>query len=315
MRTIGMLQATKAAMLVLLLAVSAAPAQTPAPATVNLQPKFVEGRVSRYDVWTHRARSMTGTFGGNSQSYDTKFDITGQVTWSVSKVNSDGSAECVMTIDWLAMTITLPDGTVQVNDSRRGSGDTEQVQSLLKAMSTVPITCDVNADGSVSRVRGTDAIRSRADADANVPEDLDFIESASDLATLPFAPAQTSPGKPWKVPFEWSHELGMMRFDTTFTLAGVEEIAGIPVATVTSSSALQLTVDRSKVPADGPPVDVRLRSGSASSQVMFDLQRGEAVGRNSMQSTQLEIRMDLQGQTMTQTINETIQSQALRVSE
>ncbi|MCC6580727.1 MAG: hypothetical protein IT440_09815 [Phycisphaeraceae bacterium] len=283
-------------------------------AAVNLQPRFVTGRTTRYQIWTQRQRSMTGLVGGQTRRIETHFEIEGRITWTIQRVNPDGSASAVMTMDYLTVNITLPDGAIKRNDSRQGSGDTAPVHTLIRAMCGAPMTLTVAPDGSVANVTGTDVIRSRAGDDIDVPEDLDFIETASDLATIPFAPAAAAVGKAWPTRFDWLHELGQLHYQTTSKLDGMETIAGIPVAVVSSTSQVDLTVDRSKLP-EGAPVQVRLLSGSARGKVMFDTTRAEAVGRNSVLSTQIESRMDIAGQTITQITDETIQSQTLRISE
>jgi hypothetical protein len=106
-----------------------------------------------------------------------------------------------------------------------------------------------------------------------------------------------------------------MHHDTTHTLTSIEEIAGIPVANISSTAKLRIEVDRSKFPQGGPQVDVRLIKGEAVSQVMFDLSRHEAVGRNGVQETVVEARLSANGQTMTRLMSETIRGQALRIAE
>jgi hypothetical protein len=58
-----------------------------------------------------------------------------------------------------------------------------------------------------------------------------------------------------------------------------------------------------------------MKNGSATTQIMFDLSRGEAVGRNSTQRTVINATLSFQGRSMTQTVEESSQSQSLRISE
>jgi len=253
--------------------------------------------------------------GPKKQNVNSSMEFAGEVTWTVDKVRSDGSATCTMTLDWMTVEVTLPDGTVQHNDSRKGSGDSEMFHQVLRAMAGVPLEFEVNADGSVEKVSGTKAIQRRAGDELPVPEDLDFIESATDLATLAYAPEATEINDKWKAHFTWTHEMGEMEHDHQYTLDSVEEIAGIPIATVTAVGKLKLKPDMSDLPPDAPDVDVRLIEGSYEGQVMFDLQRHEAVGRNSIETQHIEVRVHLPQQTFTRTTEETVQSQTLRIAE
>lgn len=282
---------------------------------VDLRPRWKTGQSCRYEIWAQRQRHTTVNMGGQSRQIDVLMETLGQVSWRVEEVRSDGSARCTMTLEWLKVTITGPDGQQQVNDSRQGQGDNEAIHQLIRAMAGVPIGVSVAPDGTIQAVSGTDAIRQRVQIEATAPEDLDFIETATDLAALPAAPADARAGQRWSARFKWTHEVGFLHHDVSYTLAGVETVEGVPIADVTSQSKLRLEVDRSQIPADAPPIDVKLLEGSASSQVMFDLIRHEAVGRNSTQQTAIETVVRLPNQTLQQRIEETIRSQALRIAE
>lgn len=299
------------AMLLALLATPALAQHEP----VNLQPHWREGQTARYDLWTQRSRETTMSMAGRTRTSNLTTTTTGELTWTVNRVHPSGGATCTMTLDWLAMVINPDEGQPQSNDSRKGSGDNPPIYNLLKAMAGVPITVEVNADGSIASVSGTDAIRRQVEMKELVPEDLDFIESASDMATIASAPEMAAIGESWKAAFRWSHEMGHLRHNMTYTLASVEEVAEIPVANVVGEGTLALDVDRSKLPPDSPPIDVRLIDGRVSTQIMFDLVRHEAVGRNSSQQTTIEVTVKLPQQSLTQRTVETIQGQTLRIEE
>lgn len=285
------------------------------PAPLNLRPQWQPGQTARYEIWGRRVRSMEMSVGGRSRQTSVTIDTTGEITWTVDRVKPDGGATCIMTLDWMTATITPSEGEVQRNDSRRAQGDAPMVHDLLRAMAGVPLTVEVAPDGSIEDVRGVDAIRRRAQHEEMVPEELDFIESANDLATVPDVPAALEPGDTWQAEYRWTHEMGFLHHDVTYTLAGVEHLAGIPVATVEARGDLELEVDRSKMPDNAPPIDVKLVGGDVRSQIMFDLQRHETVGRNTVQRTTIDVAIRLPQQTISQRTQETVQSQALRVAE
>ena len=58
-----------------------------------------------------------------------------------------------------------------------------------------------------------------------------------------------------------------------------------------------------------------MTDGQIVTQVMFDLQRREAVGRNTMESRVIEIDVRGPQQSFKRTIDEQIHSQVLRVAE
>jgi hypothetical protein len=304
---------------------TAARGESPAPndplQAPDLRPRFRQGQVSRYQIWTLRNQDITVNMNGQNQTASTGMEVTGEATWAIDLVRADGSASCVMTLDWIAVTLTASDGSSLQNDSRRSSGDNEMMHRILRAMAGVPMKIEVAPDGTIRGSSGSDAVKRRAGGEIKTPDDLDFMESASDLATLAGAPAQATPGRSWDTAATWNHDMGKLQQQTRYTLASLEEIAGIPVATVTGSASLRLEPDMSKFPKtspDGSPapkVDIRMTSGKASMQVMVDLQRHEAVGRNTVQESVIETRVRLQNQSLTRTTRERVQSQALRIEE
>lgn len=286
------------------------------PMTLDLRPHFVAGQQSRYSLWTRRNTRTQIDIMGNTRQQATSYIVEGAATWTVNSVNPDGSAQCQMTFDWFSFTLTLPDGTTQVNDTRNGTNQTPSVYAVLTAMVGRPIDVAMAADGSVISVSGTDAIRSAAGADVQLPEDLDYVESASDLATLPFAPASATVSQNWQANYRWSHELGHLNETVNYTLDSVRNIHGIDLATISGQGTVQLDVDPDKLPKqDNVQVDVNLDDGSFQTQVLMDMDRHEAVGRNSLLKTKILTTMQAGENAISQTTLETVQSQALRISE
>lgn len=292
-------------------------AQTSAQ-TFQLRPRFVEGHRSRYEIWSLREQTQSVTVAGQSRDFETRFEIEGQVTWTVQSVSSNGKAVCVMTMDWITTRLEGPDGRTVQSDSRRAQGEPESMHQLMRAMTGMPVTVQVGADGSILAVRGVEAIRRRAPQDSDVPDELDFEESASDLATLCGAPPSIAAQDGWNVGFTWNHQLGKMHQSMRYTLQGVEEIEGIPIATVTGQAKLRLEPDQKRLAeaADrGWPVRVRLTGGLVHTQVLFDLQRFEAMGRNTIETRHVEMNIQAPNQPITRTIDEQIHTQVLRVGE
>ena len=106
-----------------------------------------------------------------------------------------------------------------------------------------------------------------------------------------------------------------MHHDQTYTLSSIEDVDGLPLAIIDGQSKLKLELDRSDLPEGMPPFDVKLVKGDLQTQVMFDLSRNEAVGRNSIQTTTLDITIRTPNTTITRRVQETLQTQVLRIEE
>jgi len=288
---------------------------------IDLRPKWVEGQSARYEVWSSRTQQATVSLAGQSRTTNLKMVSLGEVDWTVDKVKADGSAQCTMTLDWLTLDYTPDDGKTLSNDSRKGSGDIEPFHALLKAMTGVPIKVSIASDGSVTKVQGMKAITARIKPELKemVPDELDFIETATDLATLVAAPESIDVGKNWKTKLKWTWSdapfEGYIHHDMAYTLSSVEDVDGLPLAIIDGQSKLKLELDRSDLPESMPPFDVKLAKGDLQTQIMFDLSRGEAVGRNSIQTTTIDVTIRAPNTTITRRVEETLQSQALRLEE
>lgn len=300
----------------------APPAEPPAPViditAVDLRPQYIAGRITRYEFWSQRVQEITMEMAGNRRDASTVFEVAGQGVWEVVSVKPDGSAVCTFTYDHMVATVTGPDGTAQVNDSRKPSGDIEPLHQLLRSLAGMAVRYEMAADGNATSVSGVQAIRQRMPSDAQefVPPDEDFLQTAMELATLPGVPPTLATGNNWSANYDWRHELGRLKMATQYTLSDVQEIAGIPIATVDVTARLQTIPDYSKIPADGPKVDIRQTAGTYQKQVLFDLQRHETVGSNTLRNMTHDTRITLPGgQNILRSVRETMQEQMLRVSE
>lgn len=286
--------------------------------SIDLRPHFTQGHTTRYHVWTQRQQTQSVTLGSRSQNFETSFEIEGEVTWTVKQVRPDGSAICLMNTDWLAATFIGPKGQSKRCDSRKANGKPEQLHGLLRAITGIPIKIEADADGSIINATGTDQVKRKAPKDIDIPDAIDFMESANDLATLAHAPTAAMINDSWNAKFIWNHQMGKMHQSMRYTLNGVEDIQGIPVATVTGVAQLKMEPNEDRLKAQagkGPKMKTRMTDASLESQIMFDLQRHEAVGRNTTEYHRIQIEMRLPQQTMTRTIDEHIHSQTLRIDE
>ncbi|MCC7408552.1 MAG: hypothetical protein IT442_10810 [Phycisphaeraceae bacterium] len=283
--------------------------------TVDLRPRFVAGQTARYDLWTQRDVEQTFEFDGRSNTASHQMLIEAQSTWRVDTVRPDGSAECTLSIDWIKVTLTGEDDR-KVIDSRQSQGEPAELHTILRALAANPVKLTVAADGTVGKVVGVDKIRRDVGSElAEMVDDRDFIESAYDLALLPAAPADALVGRSWDFSIESTHEAGIFTLDQHYELAGVEQIASIPVATVTSTAKVRFEPKRPPHLPPGAKIDIKLREGSAQGQTMWDLSRGQAVGHNQNRLTVLQTQVKMEGRSFSRTMRDQMQSQALRIDE
>lgn len=281
---------------------------------VNLQPRFEAGRVTRYSLWTQRDSRMDVSYSGRDQTFERGTLVEGEATWTVERVHADGSASCVLLLDWLAVTVTNPDGERVSADSRRGGGDNPALDEVVNALVRTPLRYDVGPDAVIRRVDGLhDVQRKLKELPADAFSERDLLEMAYDMAIVGHAPADARPGGVWRHDLERSHELGTFQVRMDYELTGAEWLEGQMIANLRGRGELRFEARRS----DGPPqVDVVLRDPSCEEQVMWDLRRGEAVGRNESRSYTLGMVIHIGDQhTVRQTLTETVQNQALRIAE
>lgn len=285
--------------LVLLVALSAAllfapPAIAQEADAVSLRPVWTVGQGANYEFWSKTEKAETAELFGKVQSKKTIYISEGRVHWKVDVVNEDGSSVGTMQLKSIKFTATFGEADPIVMDSENLSGESPIFDQLLTAMVGTPLKVTVNADGTVKSVEGIEALKTAAGNDAVeadvVPEELDFIETASELASLMAAPAKATPGQTWSAKNTWNHESVVpdtdttADWDTTFTFTSLGQIAGVPIATINSESTIDLKVDLSELPEAAAGIDVQIVEASGKSEILFDLSRHETVARNDSMS-------------------------------
>lgn len=296
--------------------------------TTNLRPGWTVGQTARYDFWSKMQKDETAELFGQVQSETTVYLTEGQVLWTVEQVNEDGSAACTMKMQKIKFTITAGENDPVVVDSENPSGDIPMFDQLIAAMVQTPLTVRVNADGTIEKVEGVDELADAAGKDAVeadvIPEELDYKETASELATLLAAPAQATPGQTWKSKNTWNQDNVMpgadalAEWDTTFTFAKLGQIAGVPIATIKVESDIDIKVDLSELPEDAPDIDIQISDAKGVGEILFDLSRHETVARNDSMSYTANVTIQPPNDQIPPIkvkITEKSQSQLIRVAE
>lgn len=287
-----------------------------AGSTHDLRPRFVEGRTTQYEFWGKRTTSSVTTARWGEKAVWRTMDSKGRVLWRVDQVNPDGSAACVMTLQWLTLTMTQNEGEPIAIDSREEPEEGNRIARRISAFVNKPLRCEVGADGTVNDISGVDAISAALEQIQNAGgpvKNAMFLEQASTLATIPGVQADIELDAIWQSSNKWPRDYGKIQEPMDYRVNSIEEISGIPIATVKAQADLGFEPDEEKL-GDGR-VDIQMNKGHAEAQIMFDLQRHEVVGRNSIETVRLTVSTDTEQLSFTSVIDEHIQSQLVRVAE
>ena len=295
---------------------------------VDLRPAWEVGQTARYDFWSKMQKEETAELFGQVRSEKTVYLSEGQTTWTVDEVNEDGSAACTMKMVKIKFTITAGEAEPVVFDSENLTGEEPMFDQLITAMVNTPLTVRVNADGTIAAVEGIDELANAAGQEAQdadvVPEELDFKETASELATLIAAPASATPGQTWNAQNTWNQDNllpgadATAAWDTTFTFASLGQIEGVPIATIDAESDIEIEVDLSELPEETPDIDIQINEAKGAGKIFFDLSRHETVARNDSMMYTAEVTISPPNDEIPPIkikIVEQSQSQLLRVAE
>ncbi|MEL7088174.1 MAG: DUF6263 family protein, partial [Planctomycetota bacterium] len=173
---------------------ASAPAQDSAAGAVaiDLRPQWTAGQTARYEFWNRIEQTVDVQLGERTQNQSTTTQITGEITWIVERVADYGTADCTMQLDWMLFEVTSSargQTDTQVIDSRKPSSpETKPMHNLIRAMAAVPVKVKVAPDGHILAIDGLDAMKNKTDHPDSVPSELDFIETASGLTSIAYAP-------------------------------------------------------------------------------------------------------------------------------
>jgi len=282
--------------------------------SVDLRPLWEDGQSARYEVRTTRVSNSTNQDG---QRQTRTIDLTTELTWSVTDAAEGGGGTVSMSIDDMELSLTADGETLEVT-ADRAPEPLEPLRDLIRAFTSRAVTVEVDADGRVTGVDGWRAIQRDAGNAGEALTEADFIEMASEIA--PLAGGQPrAPGATWTEPFTFTHEFGEMNLTSEYTFAGVEQIAGAPVAMVNRESEIEFKIDRQRTGMDQSnddfSIDWRANDAEQSAQIMFDLSRHEVVGMNLDRSLAFEINTRFGDRSETTRMTEQLNTQVLRLAE
>jgi hypothetical protein len=287
-------------------------AQEP-PHPVDLRPVWKAAQASRYRITQTERTEMV--VAGLAEAQSSVTDVEAVVTWEVVEAAEGGGGTARMTLESMSMKILGADGKTRSVTASAADEPLEPARQYIAALSGSPVTVQVAADGSIASVTGFEAIRAKAgQAGERIDEEF-FRELARDLSALTGGQSSVASGTTWQHAHSSPHALGRVRYAYTDKLAGVERMAGIPVAVIERKAAVTFEPELPPRPADAPPIQVATRDASYESQLMFDLSRHELVGAAMRQTLVLEITTTVGDRAITRTVREATEGQILRISE
>lgn len=280
--------------------------------TIDLRPMWESGQQSRYRITQSEVTRVEVPQLDRSRESTTEFEV--EVSWRVLEAAEGGGGTAEMVIEDMAMTVTAPNGESRRITANGGGEGTEQTQQWIGALTGKPLEVEVGPDGAVGSVEGYEAMRQAAGPLGENIDEAYCRELARDLAVMySDGLRDAEPGDDWSHRFPGSHQLGSLQYTTDFTLRGVQRIAGVPVAMISTRSEIDFEAE---IPDElAGSVDVRLADARQSGQVMFDLSRHEVVGANAEQMLEFERTRSLRDRELTMIQRETTNWQILRLSE
>lgn len=284
------------------------------PTGYNLAPKWTTGQTSRYN--TTSTKLSTVKIEQLNRTVEQKVVSNATIKWTVTQANPDGGGTAEMIVENMSMAMTGPDGKTVEIDKNASEPRFANAVKIINAIIGSPLTVNVDANGTVTSVDGYQAIRSKAEIEKeNTLDETEFKETAVDLAALSGGAPNRKAGDTWNTTNTWNHQMGKLTYNTTYTLAGVEKLADIPVAMINSEAKIDFQLVLPERPEGAPEVSVEMLEASQNSQLMFDLSRNELVGVNTNKTLVFQSTMSLGPRTINQNITEKVNSQIIRISE
>jgi hypothetical protein len=283
---------------------------------VDLRPIWREGQASKYRITQREV--TTAMVGGGPAAVAPRQSITDielVTSWQVLKADPAGGGVARMVLESMTMKISDAEGQTHTVTATEAEAGMESAQGWIKAVTGSPLDVTVLPDGQIGGVKGVDAIQKKAPEMAKRLDEPYFQELAMDVATLTGGQAGAKVGAKWTNQHVGTHQAGKITYNESSELSGVEPIAGIPVALVTRKTKLMLAPDLGELPADAPPVNIRMTTGEQTGQLMFDASRHELVGGHFDQVLEIEVEVTFQGHKLTRTTKEQTSTQLLRISE
>ncbi len=275
----------------------------------DLRWKFKTGETLEYIL--HRGIEGAINLSGSDIAFT--LSMTFDTTWKATGVADDGTADVALTVDRIQIVMDSPlfgRMAYDSKDPKEPEGPVwQQMKPAMTNMLGEPFALKVSPLGEVSDVKLPQKL-SDALAKQDVGEnrrqgfgiggnsfDEKGIKELIAKAVIPL-PEDTGEDVTWQQVFENDIPgLGKQTTETTFSVAGVEEQDGQPLAKITAETEILFE------PAENPKADLEIVEQDASATFLFDKKAGHLVKADGKQATEMEI---FGPQEVTQRITETM---------
>jgi hypothetical protein len=270
----------------------------PSYAAEALSWKFAPGLANRYRTTTTMDVTMDlGPGGQQKQTIVHTIDLS----WTVDKLQDDGSAILKQKIDRVQMKIAIPGGQTVEYDSK--STDEPQsfaamVAPLFREMTRAVFTVTMSPRGKVSHVEVPEALIAAiaASPGAQLLGDLATAEGFKTMISRSSfeLPETLEPGVEWSTTAEIANPiLGKQTIVTTYKYTGPKEVDGIQF----ESFAPTLTIDFA-----GGPAQAKVTQQGSEGEILFNRTEGRLESMNLKHN--LALALTQADKTINQTIDQ-----------
>lgn len=269
----------------------------------TLRWKFAPGQKLPYDIV--QKMDMQMDVAGRQQ--DMTMNHTIETVWVVKSVAEDGTATIGQQIKRVKLEMDMPMiGKFTYDSDKKEKPDVpfgEQLIGPFAAMVGSEFVLKMTPTGNVTVEKMPkeleDFIKKQAGGLGGMGFSVDqFKQMASNIgAVLPEKPV--NPGDTWQNDVSMDLPFGAMKVGTKMKYEGTESRGGRSVARIGT------TMDISMKPKAGSPFKIEVKDSKGSGTVLFDVGAGRLV--KTTQKQQMKMSMDLGGQSIDQTINQTVE--------
>jgi hypothetical protein len=281
---------------------------TAAAAAEPLVWKWAQGDSSRYLMTQSMSMSMNAGPVGKVESQMTQSML---MEWVADAVDESGEAKVRQKTDRIVMNTTGPMGQGFTYDSASDDapvGMAAMVAPMFDAMVDGDFLLTMLPSGEVTAVELSDELREAFDKLPGGAMSSKSIEQMSKQGSLKF------PATPLEVGQEWTNtavieapQIGPMKVETTYKYLGPKQVGGRTL------EAFEPRVTITPPEGGAQAVKTSIETKGSSGEILFDRAKGRVV--KSQVRQQMEVRVEVGGQTMVNTIDQTVEMRALADGE
>ena len=264
--------------------------------------KFEPGLVNRYQMNQKIDMAMDMGKGGEVKS---SVDQVINMSWTVEKVNDDGSAVLKQRIDRMRMKMGLPGGQppAEIDSASKEppAGQAAMLAPLLKAMTADAFTVYMKPSGEITEV---EVPKTMLDALASMPGAAMMGEMATAdgfknlVKQASFAiPEKLEAGAEWTTKMEMKNPMtGPIIVETTYKYEGPREVDGKQFEVFKPSIKLSY--------GEGGATKIEMGEQSSEGEILFDREEGRLTSSSIKQK--MKQKFTSGGQVMNQTVDQTV---------